>query len=44
MAKTFRSVENARKYAKKIGGHVYNNPAGYTNSKVGHLIVKRNKR
>ena len=43
MAKTFWNVEKARKYAKKIGGRVYNNPAGYINPKVGHLIVKRKK-
>lgn len=41
MAKTFKSVEKARAYAKKIGGTVYNNPKGYTNKKIGHLIVKK---
>lgn len=41
MAKTFHSVERARKYAKKVGGVVCNNPEGYTNKKVGHLVVRK---
>lgn len=43
MVKTFRSVERARAYAKKVGGWVYNYPKGYSNRKIGHLIVKKSK-
>jgi hypothetical protein len=41
MTRTFKSVERAREYAKKIGGVVKNYPQGYTNKKKGHLIVKK---
>jgi hypothetical protein len=41
MAKRFKSVDRARAYAKKIGGQVYNEPKGYSNRRIGHLIVKK---
>ena len=44
MGKSFKSLKRARKYAKKTGGKVFNNPKGYTNRRVGHLIVKKKKR
>jgi len=42
--KTFKSVEKARAYAKKIGGEVINNPEGYNDNRVGHLAVRKKKR
>jgi len=41
MVRTFKSVERARKHAKKIGGKVYNYPKGYSDKRLGHLVVKR---
>lgn len=43
MSKTFWSVDKARIYAKKTGGTIYNNPKGYSNKKVGFIIVKGKK-
>jgi len=42
--RTFKSVETARAYAKKVGGEVINNLDGYTDKRVGHLTVRRKKR
>jgi len=38
--KRFKKLRLARKYAKKSGGKVYNYQPGYTNKRLGHLIVK----
>tara|TARA_Y100000034_G_C6890225_1_gene409399 strand:- start:1818 stop:1958 length:141 start_codon:yes stop_codon:yes gene_type:complete len=42
--KTFKSVERARAYAKRVGGEVINYPAGYTDKRIGHLTVRKKKR
>ena len=41
--RTFRSVERARKYAKKVGGVVCNYQKGYTYKRRGHLVVRKGK-
>ncbi len=42
--KTFRTVETAREYAKKVDGVVINNPKGFSDKRQGHLAVRKKKR